>query len=210
MSVINTIVDFILHLDKYLDLVIQNYGVLTYLFLFGIIFLETGLVITPFLPGDSLVFVAGAFAARGVINIFLLWVILCIAAIAGDSLNYWIGDFFGEKIFLKIKFFKKEHLDKTKNFYKKYGAKTIIMARFVPIVRTFAPFVAGVGKMDYKKFISYNIIGGIAWVTLFLFAGYFFGQIPIIEKNLTLVIFGIIIISLIPPVIEYLRERKKK
>jgi membrane-associated protein len=210
MNAVVKLIDFIMHVDAYLGIFLQNYGALTYLLLFVIVFIETGLVITPFLPGDSLIFVAGAFAAKGYLNVFLLFLILIGAAILGDTLNYWIGSFFGEKIFLKLKFFKQEHLEKTKKFYEKHGNKTIILARFVPIVRTFAPFVAGIGKMDYFKFISYNIIGGIAWVAIFLFSGYFLGEIPFIEKNLTYVIFAIIIISLIPPAIEYVKHRRKK
>lgn len=209
MGVIKTLIDFIIHIDKYLDIIIQNFGVLTYAFLFIIVFLETGLVITPFLPGDSLIFVAGAFAARGSFNIFLLWIILSCAAVLGDSVNYWIGKFFGEKVFLKIKLIKKEHLDKTKTFFDRHGGKTIILARFVPIVRTFAPFVAGIGEMEYKKFFSFNVIGGLAWVTLFLFAGYFFGRLEFVEKNLTLVIFAIIGISLVPPIYEVIKEKMK-
>jgi membrane-associated protein len=197
-----------LHVDDYIGWCIQNYGGLTYAILFLVIFCETGLVVTPFLPGDSLIFVAGAFAAKGIINLFLLFFVLALAAILGDTVNYWIGNYLGEKAFAKNRFFKKEYLEKTKNFYKKYGAK-IIFARFVPVVRTFAPFVAGIGKMDYVKFLSFNVIGGVAWVCIFLFGGYFFGGIPWVEKNLTLVILLIIFVSILPPIIEYLRSRKK-
>ncbi len=210
MSLISNVFGFVLHIDKYIPLIFERFGIFTYLVFFLIIFLETGLVITPFLPGDSLIFVIGAFAAQGFLNILILFIILCLAAILGDSVNYWIGKYFGEKVFASSRFFKKEYLERTKNFYKKYGGKTIIMARFVPIVRTFAPFVAGIGKMDYVKFLSYNIIGGIVWVFLFLFAGYFFGGIPIIKENLTLVIYLIIFLSIVPPIIEYLRGRKRK
>jgi membrane-associated protein len=209
MTQIPNPVDFILHIDKYVGMIIQNYGIFTYLILFLVLFCETGLVITPFLPGDSLLFVTGAFAAKGYINVFALFGILCLAAILGDTINYTIGNYFGEKVFARNRFFKKEHLEKTKKFYEKHGSKTIIFARFVPIVRTFAPFVAGIGKMKYLKFLSFNIIGGIAWVLIFLFGGYFFGGIPIIEKNLTWVIFIIIFISILPAIIEYLRNRKK-
>jgi membrane-associated protein len=208
--VIKFLIDFILHIDKYIDILITKFGFFTYFILFLIIFLETGLVITPFLPGDSLIFVSGAFAAKGVLNIFILYILFCLAAILGDSLNYLIGNYFGEKIFLKFKLVKKEHLEKTKDFFNKYGGKTIVLARFVPIVRTFAPFVAGIGKMNYSKFLLYNIIGGIVWVTIFLFAGYFFGKIPIIEKNLTIVIFVIIGISILPMVYEYINHKIKK
>jgi len=206
----NKVIDFILNVDKYLEILIGKFGVLTYFILFLIILLETGLVVTPFLPGDSLLFVAGTFASGGAFNIWILFILLSVAAILGDSLNYAIGNYFGAKVFEKSRFFKKEYLNKTKGFYDKYGKKTIVMARFVPIIRTFAPFVAGVGKMRYSSFISYNIVGGILWVALFLFGGYFFGQVPFVEKNLTLVIFAIIFISILPPVIEYLRHRLKE
>lgn len=204
------VLDLLLHSDVYLQILIQTYGVLTYLFLSLVIFLETGLVIAPFLPGDSLLFIAGAFAARGALNIFLLFFLLSAAAIVGDSVNYWIGSYFGEKAFSKMKLFKPEYLEKTKGFYERHGGKTIIFARFIPIVRTFAPFVAGIGKMDYIRFISFNFIGGILWVALFLFTGFFFGGIPIVEKNLTWIIIGIIILSIIPPIIEYLRNKRKR
>ena len=210
MSLITNIFGFVLHIDRYISIILGKFGLLTYLVFFLIIFLETGLVITPFLPGDSLIFVIGAFAAQGFLNIFLLFIILCLAAVLGDSANYWVGSYFGEKVFANSKFFKKEYLERAKDFYKKYGGKTIIMARFVPVVRTFAPFVAGVGKMDYAKFLSYNIFGGVIWVGLFLFAGYFFGGISIIKENLTLVVYLIILISIIPPIIEYFRRRKKR
>ena len=209
MNPITSPIDFILHIDKYLGIIIQTYGALTYFIVFLIIFLETGLVIAPFLQGDSLVFVLGAFAAKGYLNLALLFIILSLVAILGDTLNYWIGNYFGERVFAKSRFFKQEYLDKTKNFYAKHGSKTIILARFVPIVRTFAPFVAGIGKMNYFKFLSFNIIGGLIWISLFLFAGFFFGEIPLIEENLTIVIFIIVGISLLPPIIEYLRCRRK-
>ncbi len=197
-----------MHIDKYLSAIIKTHGPLTYLILFIIIFLETGFVITPFLPGDSLLFVAGAFAAQGSVNILLLFIILALAAILGDTVNYWIGNYFGKGM-EKSKFIKPEYINKTQNFYDKYGGKTIILARFVPIIRTFAPFVAGIGKMEYRKFISFNIIGGIIWVALFLFTGYFFGAIPIIKENLSIVIIIIIAISLIPIIIEYLKLNRK-
>lgn len=201
-------VDVILHLDKYLGSVIQTYGTWAYLILFIIIFCETGLVVTPFLPGDSLLFVNGTLAEQGMINIVFLFILLSLAAVLGDSFNYWLGNYFGEKVFAKSRFVKKEYLERTKEFYKKHGGKTIIMARFIPIIRTFAPFVAGVGKMGYLQFLSYNIIGGIAWVTTFLLGGYYFGTMPWVKKNLTLVIFTIIFVSLIPPVIEFFKSRK--
>jgi len=202
MGLISTLFDFIFHVDKYLGILIQTFGVFTYFILFAIVFCETGLVLTPFLPGDSLLFVAGAFAGNGALNIVALFFIFFAAAVLGDNMNYWIGNYFGEKVFAKSRFFKQEYLDKTKAFYTKHGVKTIIIARFVPIIRTFSPFVAGVGKMKYSTFFIFDFIGGFVWVSLFLFAGYFFGTLPWVEKNLTLVIFTIIFVSLIPPVIE--------
>lgn len=199
--------NFIFQIDKYLFQIIQSYGLLTYLFLFIIIFLETGLVITPFLPGDSLLFAAGAFASQNLLNIYFLFFLLAFAAILGDTINYSIGYFFGKKAFNK-KFIKKEYLLKTQKFYKKHGGKTIILARFVPIIRTFAPFVAGVGKMPYKKFISFNVIGGILWVFLFLFLGFFFGNISIIKKNFEIAILVIVLISVMPIIIEYIKRIK--
>jgi len=211
MGLINSIIDFILHLDKHLSVIIQNFGVWAYLLLFLIIFAETGLVVTPFLPGDSLLFAAGTFAAIGSLNVILLFVILVAAAILGDTTNYSIGKFLGNMAFEKYpKIFKKGYLDKTRHFYEKYGAKTIILARFLPIVRTFAPFVAGVGKMSYLKFLTYNIVGGIAWVGIFVFGGYFFGNIPIVRENFTIVIFIIIFLSFVPGVIEFWRHYKEK
>jgi len=199
-------IDFIFHIDKYLEILISNYGNFVYVFLFLIIFMETGFVFTPFLPGDSLLFVAGAFSSTNVLNIYFLVLLLSAAAILGDTVNYWMGNFLGEKFFSR--FIKQEHLDKTKNFFKQHGKKTIVLARFVPIVRTFAPFVAGIGKMSYPLFLLYNIIGGIAWAGIFLFAGYFFGNISFIKENLSVVILIIIFISLIPIVIEKMRSRK--
>ena len=204
------LLDFVMHIDKYLGIIINNFGYFSYAILFLIIFLETGLVLTPFLPGDSLIFISGAFAGRGDFNIFFLWILFSVASILGDSLNYFIGNYFGEKLFSKSKLFKKEYMDKTKQFYVNHGGKTIILARFVPIVRTFAPFVAGIGKMDYKRFLGYNIIGGLLWVSLFLFTGYYFGKIPWVEENLSLMIILIVFLSIIPVIIEYLRSRKKK
>ena len=201
------IIDFILHIDKYLEIFLQNYGILTYFILFLIIFCETGLVFTPLLPGDSLLFVAGTLAGSGFLKISLLFFMLSIAAILGDSVNYWIGNYFGKKI-SSGRFMKKEYLERTQEFYKKYGVKTIILARFIPIIRTFAPFIAGLGKMDYKKFFLFNVIGGILWVAIFLYAGFFFGGIPLIERNLTYVIFAIIFISLIPIFWEFLRKKR--
>jgi len=211
MEFISKVFEFVIHLDKHLSAMIQNYGLWTYLILFLVIFCETGLVVTPFLPGDSLIFAAGTFAAARALNIGWLFVILSAAAIIGDTVNYWIGHFVGPKVFHKenVRFFKKEYLDRTHEFYEKYGAETIIIARFVPIIRTFAPFVAGIGRMSYWKFISYNVIGGVGWVAIFSFGGYFFGNIPFVKKNFTFVILAIIIISLIPAIVEYFRHRRK-
>jgi membrane-associated protein len=197
------------NLDPFLQDLLKNYGTWTYLILFVVIFCETGLVVTPFLPGDSLLFVAGAFASRG-LNPYLLFVILSIAAILGDTVNYWMGHFIGPKAFTgRVRFLKKEYLDRTHRFYEKYGGKTIIIARFVPIIRTFAPFVAGIGAMNYTRFIVYNIVGGISWVALFVFAGYRFGNLPWVKTNIHWVIVAIIIISVMPMVIEYLRSLRK-
>ena len=203
-------IDFVLHIDKYLGLILQDYGALSYLILFLIIFFETGIVITPFLPGDSLIFIAGAFAAAGAINVLLLFFVLTFAAIIGDSVNYWIGGFLGEKFFEKSVFFRKDYLTKTKAFYKKHGGKTIIIARFIPIIRTFAPFVAGIGKMDYLRFLSFNVVGGTIWVALFIFAGYFFGAIPFVQDNLNWIVWTIIFISILPVIFEFIRHKMKK
>lgn len=211
IEIIKTVIDFVLHIDVHLGEIISNYGGLTYGILFLIIFVETGLVITPFLPGDSLLFAAGAFAALGLINIWLLIGLLILAAFLGDTANYWIGHFFGEKMVKSKRIpIKEEHIKKTEAFYEKHGAKTIILARFVPIVRTFAPFVAGVGKMSYGHFIAYNIIGGAIWVPAFSLMGYFFGNIPAVKHNFTLVIFAIIGLSVLPMIVEVVKEKMKK
>jgi membrane-associated protein len=209
---LSKIIEFIIHLDTHLSDLIQTYGLWTYLILFVVIFCETGLVVTPFLPGDSLIFAAGTFAARGDLKVGWLFLILAAAAVLGDTVNYWIGKIIGPKIFHKEKtpFFKKEYLDRTHEFYEKYGAETIIIARFVPIIRTFAPFVAGIGRMTYLKFISYNVIGGVGWVATFTFGGYFFGNIPFVKNNFSIVIIAIILISLVPAVVEFLKHRKKR
>ena len=199
-------IDFVLHVDKYIGVLIQQYGILTYLILFLIIFIETGLVIMPFLPGDSLIFIVGTFAAAGYLNVFILFILLSAAAILGDTINYWIGFHFGKHVFEKSRLFKQSYYDKTQRFYEKYGGKTIIIARFVPIVRTFAPFVAGVAKMNYKRFLYYNVFGAIAWVALFLFAGYFFGSIQYVQDNLTIITYIIIVVSFIPPLVEFARH----
>ncbi len=212
MEVIKYLFDLFLHLDVHLNEIIIQYGTLTYIILFVVIFGETGLVITPFLPGDSLLFAAGTFAAKGSFDVHVLFLILTVAAVAGDTANYWIGHYVGPKVFEKekVRFLKKEYLDRTHKFFEKYGGKTIILARFVPIVRTFAPFVAGVGKMTYPKFISYNIIGGAAWVALFTYVGYFFGNIPIVKHNFSIAILTIILISLIPGFVEFMRHKKNR
>ncbi len=202
--------DILLHLDKQLALVIAEYGVLTYLILFIIIFGETGLVFLPFLPGDSLLFVAGTLAAVGSLNIAIIIPLLSISAILGDTVNYHIGKFSGKKMLHKYpNILKQEYIDKTNDFYNKHGGKTIVIARFIPIVRTFAPFVAGIGKMDYKQFLLYNIFGGIFWISFFILLGYFFGNIPFVKNNLTIFILIIIVLSAIPVVIEFLKHRKK-
>ena len=204
-------VDILLHLDKYLDIMIQNMGLWSYVIIFLIIFCETGLVVMPLLPGDSLLFAIGTFAALGSFDITTVLVLLSVAAIAGDTLNYWIGSYLGAKVFQyeDSRFFKKKHLERTHQFYEKHGGKTIIIARFIPIIRTFAPFVAGVGSMTYRKFLAYNVVGGVMWIFSLTLAGYFFGTIPVVRQNFTLVIMAIIVISVLPGVIEYLRQRGK-
>ena len=210
MDLIKGLADILLHLDTHLDLVIRNYGFWTYGILFLIIFLETGFVVTPFLPGDSLLFAAGTFAALGSLDVKWLMILLTVAAIGGDTVNYWIGYTSGPKVFKreKSRFFNKEYLHRTHQFYEKYGGKTIIIARFIPIIRTFAPFVAGIGSMTYGRFITYNVVGGIAWVVILVLGGYFFGNIPLIKHNFSLVIVAIIFLSILPGIIEFLRHRK--
>jgi membrane-associated protein len=208
MSIIKSILDFLLHLDVHLGQIIGTYGIATYAILFAIIFVETGLVFMPFLPGDSLLFVAGAFAALGSLNIFVLLFLLTLAAIAGDTANYWIGHFSGEKIIASKKFpINEKHLAKTHEFFQKHGGKTIILARFVPVIRTFAPFVAGIGKMQYGRFLSYNVIGAVLWVAVGTLAGYFFGNIPIVKNNFTLFIMAVVIISLLPILAQIIRTK---
>ncbi len=209
MELLKDFADILIHLDKYLDSIIRSYGSLTYGILFLIVFCETGLVITPILPGDSLLFATGTVAALGSLDLSLIIILLSIAAIAGDTVNYWIGYLVGPKVFSKEKsrLFNKEYLDRTHHFYQKYGGKTIIIARFIPIIRTFAPFVAGVGRMTYKRFIIYNILGGVGWIVTFVLGGYFFGNIPLVKNNFALIILAIIIISILPAIIEYLRQR---
>lgn len=205
------IVDFILHIDTHLNEIIATYGRWSYAILFIIIFAETGFVFTPFLPGDSLLFAAGAFAALGSFNIVFLLLMLWVAAFLGDTVNYWIGHFLGQKIIdsPKIPFINKEHIDRTQTFYNKHGGKTIFLARFIPIIRTFAPFVAGVGKMDYLKFVFFNAAGGLAWTFGFTLSGYFFGNIPQVKENFSLVVIAIILISVVPILVEVLKVKYK-
>ena len=213
MNLIQQLVDIVLHVDKYLFQIIQTFGPLSYVILFLVIFAETGLVVTPFLPGDSLLFAAGALTAgdpQGTLSIVVLWLALCVAAVLGDSVNYAIGRRIGNRAFDgSIRFLKPEYLEKTEKFYAKHGGKTIILARFVPIVRTFAPFVAGVGHMNYSKFSSFNVVGGIAWVTIFVCLGYFFGNIPIVKENFEVVVVGIVLVSVVPIFIEWIKARRE-
>jgi membrane-associated protein len=206
MEWIRHLIDFILHIDVHLDEIIRSYGMWTYAILFLIVFVETGLVVMPLLPGDSLLFAAGAFAAKGSLSVVSLIVLLIIAAVLGDTVNYFIGRTLGRRE-KGVPFVKAEYLERTQQFYEKHGGKTIIIARFMPIIRTFAPFVAGVGLMDYKKFLAYNVIGGVAWVTLMVLAGYLFGGIPFVEKNFSLVVIAIVLLSVLPAVIGYVRQR---
>jgi membrane-associated protein len=211
MDIISNLIGIFLHLDKFLGGIIDQYGTLTYIILFIVIFCETGLVVTPFLPGDSLIFAAGTFAAMGSLNPWILFILLIIAAVGGDAVNYWIGHKIGPRAYTgEIKLIKKEYIDRTHAFFEKHGGKTIFLARFVPIVRTFAPFVAGVGQMSYGYFFRYNVIGGISWVSIFLALGYFFGTMPIVQKNFELVIIAIILISVVPMLVEWLKARQEK
>ena len=210
MEIINFFVEFILHLDQYLNQIIQTYGLWTYAILFLIVFVETGLVIMPFLPGDSLLFAAGTFAALGSLDVWVLWLVIFVAAVLGDTLNYWIGSKIGPRAFDQdMRFMKREYLEKTQEFYEKHGGKTIILARFVPIVRTFAPFVAGVGTMNYRRFFTFNVVGAFLWTTIFVFLGYFFGNIPFVKQNFELAILAIVLMSVVPMVIEYVRGRAR-
>ena len=204
-----SLIDFVLHIDQHLIELTQTYGLWIYAILFLIVFCETGLVVTPFLPGDSLLFAAGAVAALGGMNVHIAAALLLAAAVIGDAVNFAIGKYFGEKLFAKpdSRVFKREYLDKTHAFYEKYGGKTIILARFVPIVRTFAPFVAGMGKMHYGRFIRYNIIGALVWVGLLTYAGYFFGELPVVKNNFGLVVIGIIVVSVLPMAVEIAKAK---
>ena len=209
MELVQILIDYVLHVDDHLTQIVNQYGGWTYAILFLIIFCETGLVVTPFLPGDSLLFAAGALTAQGALNIVPLYVLLFVAAVAGDQLNYWIGSKVGVHAFDgRFRFLKKQHLERTQHFFQRYGGKTIVIARFIPIVRTYAPFVAGAGGMEYGRFIVFNIAGGFFWITLFLLGGYFFGNIPIVQENFGLVVIGIIVVSVLPPIIEYLNHRR--
>jgi membrane-associated protein len=211
MEFIKYVIDLFLHIDKNLVLVVAKYGTLTYGMLLFVIFMETGLVVTPFLPGDSLLFAAGALAAMGSLKIGLLWILMAIAAVAGDTVNYWIGHFLGRGVFeKKSRFFKKEYLEEAEAFYAKHGGAAILLGRFVPIVRTFVPFVAGVSEMSYKHFITYNIIGGLSWVTLFLMGGFLFGNIPFVKDNFHYVVIIIVLISVVPIVWGAMKKRKRK
>jgi membrane-associated protein len=207
MALLQTLIDFVLHIDDHLVTIVRDYGGWTYAILFLIIFMETGLVITPFLPGDSLLFATGALAARGSLGIVPLFLLLAVAAVLGDSLNYWIGSKVGVRAFDgRFRFLKREHLERTQHFFARYGGKTIVLARFIPIVRTYAPFVAGAGRMEYGRFLMFNLGGGTAWIAIFLFGGYFFGNIPVVRDNFGLVVIAIIVVSVLPPVIEYVKH----
>jgi membrane-associated protein len=211
VDLLRNLMDLFVHLDQHLSRIISEYGTWTHLILFLIVFCETGLVVTPFLPGDSLLFAAGTFAALGSLDLPLVLLLLIVAAIAGDTVNYWIGSYIGPRAFGgNIRFLRQEYLDRTHAFYEKHGGKTIILARFVPIIRTFAPFIAGVGAMSYPKFISYNVVGAVLWVGLFVLGGYFFGNIPAVRENFSLVILAIIALSVMPIVIEAVRARRSR
>ena len=211
MELVQQLFSIFVHLDKHLELIIRDYGLWTYLILFLIIFCETGLVVTPFLPGDSLLFATGALAATTSLQVGWLLGLLSIAAIAGDTVNYWIGNRIGPRVFSgeRTRFLNREHLERTHRFYEKHGGKTIIIARFMPIIRTFAPFVAGIGSMNYGRFILYNVVGGLAWVGIFIGGGFLFGNIPVVKRNFTLVIMVIIVLSVLPGVVEFLRHRRR-
>jgi membrane-associated protein len=212
MDILINLINGIMHIDKYLTLIVQQYGILTYALLFLIVFIETGVVVMPFLPGDSMLFAAGALAGIGSMNIFTLLVVMYIAAVLGDTANYHIGKKIGKKILDKeeVRFINKDYLNQAQKFYEKHGSMTIVIARFIPIVRTFAPFVAGIGEMSYLKFISYNMIGGGLWVSLYLGGGYFFGNLSFVKENFSYVLIAIIILSLLPAVIIFIKEKRKK
>ncbi len=211
MELIRHFFDLFVHLDRHLEVITRDYGPWTYLILFLIVFCETGLVVTPILPGDSLLFAAGALAATTSLDLGWLLGLLAVAAVAGDTVNYWVGHAIGPKVFQSrdSRLLNREYLERTHRFYERHGGKTIIIARFMPIIRTFAPFVAGVGSMNYPRFIVYNVVGGLLWVALFVGGGYLFGNIPVVKRNFTLVIMGIIVVSVLPGVVEYLRHRRR-
>ncbi|MCB9113044.1 MAG: DedA family protein [Anaerolineales bacterium] len=208
MEFLKSAIDLFLHLDEYLQTIITTYGAWTYGILFVVIFVETGLVVMPFLPGDSLLFAAGTFAALGSLNVWFIVGMMSVAAVVGDAVNYMIGHYLGERAY-NIKWIKREHLDKTHAFFEKHGGKAIFLARFVPIVRTFAPFVAGIGRMSYGYFATYNVVGGISWVFIFTLLGYFFGNIPFVRNNFELVIIVIILVSVLPMVFEWIKQRRE-
>lgn len=211
MNIMRTFVDIMLHLDKYLNVILQNCGMWTYAILFLIIFCETGLVVTPFLPGDSILFATGALASIGSLNIYNLFIIFFVSAVAGDTINYHIGKKIGAGILEKetIKYINKDYLKKAQSFYEKHGSMTIVLGRFIPIIRTFVPFVAGIGIMSYSKFIIYNVLGGFLWIALFLGGGYFFGELPFIKQNFSLIVIAIIIISIIPAIVAFIKAKRK-
>ncbi len=206
---LQTILDLFLHLDAYLIGVVMKYGLLAYPILFVVIFLETGVVVAPFLPGDSLIFVAGALSSQGLLSFMWLFITISLAAVLGDSVNYFIGKFIGRRV-TKIKFVNEEHIEKTEKFYEQHGGKTLIIARFIPVVRTFAPFIAGVGKMKYSRFFSYNVIGGLLWVAIFLSLGFFFGNLPFVKNNLSAIIIFIVLFSFVPGIYKFFMNRIKK
>ena len=212
MELITGFIDVVLHLDRHLQWLVANYGVWIYAILFAIIFCETGLVVTPFLPGDSLLFVAGAVAAGGGMDVHALFAVLVLASFSGDNTNYWTGRYVGPRIFSRksSRLLNPAHLERTKAFYERYGGKTVLIARFVPIVRTFAPFVAGMGRMAYARFVAFAFGGAVLWIGSLTYAGYFFGNLPVVKNNLTLVIVGIVLLSISPGVIEYVRARKAR
>jgi membrane-associated protein len=212
MEFIKDLIDVILHLDTHLVELVSRYGTFSYAILFAIIFCETGLVVTPFLPGDSLLFAIGALSAKGALDVYTAAFLLMLAAILGDSTNYWIGYFVGPKVFRSesSRWFNRTHLERTNAFYEKYGAKTVIIARFMPIIRTFAPFVAGIGRMNYPRFLFFSVVGSFFWIGLFIAAGYVFGNIPIVKSNFTIVVLAIIFISLLPAIIEAARARRER
>ncbi len=203
-------VDFVLHMDKHLDAIVRSMGLWSYALLFAVVFIETGVVVMPFLPGDSLLFAAGSIAALGSFQVVWLWALMALAAILGDTANYWIGHFVGPRVFREdVRWLKREYLERTQKFYEKHGGKTIFLARFIPIIRTFAPFVAGIGRMRYGYFITYNVVGGLVWTALFTFGGYFFGNLPFVRENFSLIVIAIIVISVLPAVYEVIKAKRE-